>query len=63
MPAVHIMNNNMEDVSNVTGKHVYWDNKGRVYHSTRISNEWTDAYYMAQITGVVLEKIIQRGWG
>ncbi|KAL3760748.1 hypothetical protein ACHAWU_003656 [Discostella pseudostelligera] len=60
MPSVHIMNNNMEDVSNVTGKHVSWDNKGRVYHSTRISNEWTDAYYMAQITGVVLEKIIQR---
>jgi hypothetical protein len=51
MPNVH---------SNSTGKHVSWDNKGRVYHSTRISNEWTDAYNMAQITGFVLEKIIQR---
>lgn len=57
MPVVHM---NMENGSNRTGKYVSWDNKSRLYHSTRISSEWTDAYYMAQITGVVLEKIIQR---
>ncbi len=42
------------------GKYVSWENEGRVYHSTQISKEWTDAYYMAPISGVVFEKIIQR---
>lgn len=55
MPALH-----MGVDSNITRKYVTWDNKSRLYHSTRISNEWTEAYYMAQISGVVLEKIIQR---
>ncbi len=57
MPSIRM---NVENGSNSTGKHVFWDNKSRLYHSTRISNEWIEAYYMAQITGVVLEKIIQR---
>ena len=54
MPMLHVdteMNNN---------KYVSWENEGRVYHSTHISNDWTEAYYMAPITGVVLEKILQR---
>lgn len=42
------------------GKYVSWENEGRVYHSTQISADWTDAYYMAPISGVVFEKIIQR---
>lgn len=47
-------------VDGTIGKYVSLENEGRVYHSTRISSEWTEAYYMASITGVVLEKIIQR---
>ena len=43
-----------------SNKYVSWENEGRVYHSTYISNDWTEAYYMAPITGVVLEKILQR---
>ncbi|KAL9186222.1 hypothetical protein ACHAXT_005460 [Thalassiosira profunda] len=64
MPSVHV------DVTEVgtgeagneegAGKFVQWENEGRVYHSSRISSEWSEAYYMAPITGVVLEKIIQR---
>ena len=40
-------------------KYVSWENQGRVYYSNYISSEWTGAYYMAPITGVVMEKIIQ----
>ena len=42
------------------GKFATWSNDGRVYYSTHISDEWSDAYYMTSITGVVVEKIIQR---
>ena len=55
VPLVHA-----DMVDGTIGKYVSWENEGRVYHSTRISLEWTEAYYMASITGVVLEKIIQR---
>lgn len=61
IPVVHMDTDLMAeaDFSNI-GKYVTWSNEGRVYYTTQISNEWTDAYYMAPITGVVLEKIIQR---
>ena len=49
-----------DNIDNNIGKYVSWHNEGSVYHTTQISSEWTDAYYMASITGVVLEKIIQR---
>ena len=55
VPLVHA-----DMVDGTIGKYVSWENEGRVYHSTRIASEWTEAYYMASITGVVLEKIIQR---
>jgi len=55
VPLVHA-----DMVDGTIGKYVSWENEGRVYHSTRIRSEWTEAYYMASITGVVLEKIIQR---
>lgn len=42
------------------GKYVSWENEGRVYHATSISAEWSEAYYMAAVTGVVFEKIVQR---
>jgi hypothetical protein len=53
-------NGNNNNGNNDYGKFVSWENEGRVYHTTRISNEWTEAYYMAAITGVVFEKIVQR---
>ena len=46
--------------NNDFGKFATWSNDGRVYYSTQISDEWSDAYYMTSITGVVVEKIIQR---
>ena len=52
-------NSNSNSNSNMA-KYLSWENEGRVYYSTKISNEWTEAYYMASITGVVFEKIIQR---
>jgi hypothetical protein len=60
MPVVHMDTELMAEAGygNI-GKYATWSNDGRVYYSTQISNEWTDAYYMAPITGVVLEKIIQ----
>mmetsp|Transcript_7499 Transcript_7499/g.17009 ORF Transcript_7499/g.17009 Transcript_7499/m.17009 type:complete len:1132 (+) Transcript_7499:74-3469(+) len=62
MPMVRMDMELMAETSNNNniGKYVSWENEGRVYHSTQISNEWTEAYYMAPITGVVLDKIIQR---
>jgi len=70
MPMVHLdtelmdMANNGEWNTNVDGynigKYVSWENEARIYHSTHISTEWTEAYYMAPLTGVVMEKIIQR---
>ena len=60
IPRVHVdMEIGGQTNSNI-GKYVSWENEGRVYHTTQISGEWTEAYYMASITGVVLEKIIQR---
>jgi hypothetical protein len=61
MPVVHIDTALMAEAgySNI-GKYVTWSNEGKVYYSTQISHEWSDAYYMAPITGVVFEKIIQR---
>eukprot|EP00986_Skeletonema_menzelii_P009353 scaffold4250_cov125-Skeletonema_menzelii.AAC.2 len=46
--------------NNNIGKYVAWDNLGSIYYSTHISNEWSGAYYMAPITGVVLEKILEK---
>lgn len=70
MPMVHLdtdlmgVANNGEWNNNVDGynigKYVSWENEARIYHSTHISTEWTEAYYMAPLTGVVMEKIIQR---
>jgi hypothetical protein len=57
MPVVHMDTELMAEAG--YGKYATWSNDGRVYYSIQISNEWTDAYYMAPITGVVLEKIIQ----
>jgi len=51
-------NNNSND--NNMGKYVSWDNQGSIYYSTHISNEWSGAYYMAPITGVVFEKILEK---
>lgn len=61
MPVVHMDTELIAEAGygNI-GKYVTWSNEGRVYYSTQISHEWSDAYYMAPITGVVLEKIIQR---
>jgi len=56
LPMLHVDT----DAGEQTNKYISWENEGRVYHSTHISNEWTEAYYMAPITGVVLEKILQR---
>ena len=55
LPTLHV-----DTESESTSKYVSWQNEGRVYHTTSISSEWTEAYYMAPITGVVLEKILQR---
>ncbi|KAL7541031.1 hypothetical protein ACHAXR_010573 [Thalassiosira sp. AJA248-18] len=62
MPMVHMDMELMGETNNDNniGKYVTWENEGRVYHSAHISNEWTEAYYMAPITGVVMAKIIQR---
>ncbi|KAL7549360.1 hypothetical protein ACHAWF_012631 [Thalassiosira exigua] len=50
-----------DDESATLGKYVSWENAGRIYHATRIDPAlWTEAYYMASVTGVVLEKILQR---
>ena len=49
-----------DNIDDKIGKYVSWHNEGSVYHTTQISSDWTNAYYMASITGVVLEKIIQR---
>ncbi len=59
IPIVRMDTDSFSMNSNI-GKYVSWENEGRVYHSTQISKEWTDAYYMAPISGVVFEKIIQR---
>jgi hypothetical protein len=56
LPILHVDT----ETDSVSNKYVSWENEGRVYHSTHISNDWTEAYYMAPITGVVLEKILQR---
>ena len=53
-------NNNDNNNNNNIGKYVSWDNQGSVYYSTHISNEWSGAYYMAPITGVVLTKILEK---
>lgn len=67
MPMVHIdmevmANYNNDDENGGGGglKYVSWDNQGSIYYSTHISNEWSGAYYMAPITGVVLEKILEK---
>lgn len=59
IPIVRMDTDSFGEDSNI-GKYVSWENEGRVYHSTQISKDWTDAYYMAPISGVVFEKIIQR---
>lgn len=56
LPMLHVDT----DAGEQANKYISWENEGRVYHSTHISSEWTEAYYMAPITGVVLEKILQR---
>eukprot|EP00984_Skeletonema_dohrnii_P009000 scaffold3374_cov115-Skeletonema_dohrnii-CCMP3373.AAC.1 len=53
-------NNNNNSNDNNIGKYVSWDNQGSIYYSTHISNEWSGAYYMAPITGVVFEKILEK---
>ncbi|KAL7450811.1 hypothetical protein ACHAWC_002666 [Mediolabrus comicus] len=71
MPMVHIdmeiMSNYYDggggdgsSINNNIGKYVSWDNQGSIYYSTHISNEWSGAYYMSSITGVVLEKILEK---
>jgi hypothetical protein len=61
IPIVHIdTEHQTTDDNNDNGKYVSWQNEGSIYYSTKISHDFTDAYYMASITGVVLEKIIQR---
>lgn len=59
IPVVRMDTDSFSENSNI-GKYVSWENEGRVYHCTQISEAWTDAYYMAPISGVVFEKIIQR---
>jgi len=61
MPIVHVdTEHQTTEDNNDNGKYVSWQNEGSIYYSTKISHDFTDAYYMASITGVVLEKIIQR---
>ena len=61
IPIVHVdTEHQTRDDNNDNGKYVSWQNEGSIYYSTKISHDYTDAYYMASITGVVLEKIIQR---
>jgi len=61
IPIVHVDTEHQTiDDNNDNGKYVSWHNEGSIYYSTKISHDFTDAYYMASITGVVLEKIIQR---
>jgi len=70
MPMVHVDmevlasyyegGNNDYNKNNNIGKYVSWDNQGSIYYSTHISNEWSSAYYMSSITGVVLEKILEK---
>jgi len=61
IPIVHVDTEHQTiDDNNDNGKYVSWQNEGSIYYSTKISHDFTDAYYMASITGVVLEKIIQR---
>ena len=51
---------NSSNSNNNIGKYVSWDNQGSIYYSTHISNDWSGAYYMSSITGVVLEKILEK---
>jgi len=61
IPIVHVDTEHKTTYdNNDNGKYVSWQNEGSIYYSTKISHDFTDAYYMASITGVVLEKIIQR---
>lgn len=65
MPMVNVDMEVMANYNNENGnesgvKYVSWDNQGSIYYSTHISNEWSGAYYMAPITGVVLEKILEK---
>ena len=57
--SINNSNNNNNNNNNI-GKYVSWDNQGSIYYSTHISNEWSGAYYMSSITGVVLEKILEK---
>ena len=66
MPMVHVdmevmtnYNEGGNDDNNI-GKYVSWENQGSIYYSTHISTEWDGAYYMTSITGVVLEKILEK---
>ena len=61
IPIVHVdTEHQTTGDNNDNGKYVSWQNEGSIYYSTKISHDFTDAYYMASITGVVLEKIIKR---
>lgn len=50
MPMIHVDMELMAEAGNTNGdgneysigKYVSWENEGRVYHSTQISNEWTE---------------------
>ena len=46
----------------ITGNHLSWDNEAKVYYSTASmsSYQWKSAYYMASLTGAVLEKILEK---
>ena len=46
----------------ITDNHLSWDNEGKVYYTTAAirSYQWKSAYYMASLTGAVLEKILEK---
>lgn len=46
----------------ITDNHLSWDNEGKVYYTTAAirSYHWKSAYYMASLTGAVLEKILEK---
>lgn len=46
----------------ITDNHLSWDNEGKVYYTTAAisSYPWKSAYFMASLTGAVLEKILEK---
>jgi hypothetical protein len=57
------LGNNQEEeaLPSLEESFVSWQNDARIYYSTTVApQEWESAHYMASITGVVLERLLQK---